>query len=287
MNTLQQPVIHTDFLKKDNSQPSETPAPANDRDASKIQSVRAPGNRFFAFITELRRRRVCRAAASYAVAMWLVCQVLEIVAPELGLPDWTVRFVILIGLLGLPIALILSWLFEITPNGLVMDDEVEARQSDEPITPASRIDRTVDCALVLAALVVGTQLAIGSLGTATASDVAPLHKIAVAPFRVAGSSQSTAWSEGLVIELQHELAEQSGMTVISPRDPFEVENCLQLTGSVTLSDGQIHVTATIIESDTGIVSWSQRFVRPRTDSLAAPAEFARDIVSALSSRHAP
>ena len=234
------------------------------------------------FITELRRRRVCRAITMYAVAMWLVCQIVEIVSPALGLPEWTLKLVIMLGLLGFPIALILSWLIDITPNGLVIESADRSNHSATVETePRRPLDQIIDCSLGLAALIIGTQLAVGVLSTETLAAQTYSQKIAVVPFRVASGNEAETLSQGLVIELQHQLASQSRITVIAPRDPYLTTDCLSLTGAVAVGENQVRITATMIDNDTGVVTWSQVFERPRTDSLMAPVEFAHEIVAAL------
>jgi TolB-like protein len=236
----------------------------------------------FHFIAELRRRRVCRAITMYAVAMWLVCEVVELVYPELGLPDWTLKFVIVLGLLGFPIALILSWLIDITPNGLVIEGADRSNHSAMAETePRRPFDQIIDCSLVLAALIIGTQLAVGVLSAETIAAQTYSQKIAVVPFRVASGNEAETLSQGLFIELQHELASQAHITVIAPRDPYLTAGCLSLTGAVAVGESYVRITATMIDNDTGAVTWSKVFERPRTDSLVAPVELAQEIVAAL------
>lgn len=239
------------------------------------------------FVLELRRRRVCRAATLYAVSMWLICQVLEIVVPALGLPEWTLKVVIIFGLLGFPVTLILSWLLEITPNGVVIDDSVAPRPNATPRpspprpSPRRPIDQTLDCGLVLAALLIAGQLAIGVLTTDTAAAESYPQRIAVMPFRVASANDAGALSEGLVIALQHELASRTAMTVLAPRDPYSITDCLSLSGAVAVGQDLVRVTATLIDNKTQIVTWSQVFELPRSDTLRTSGELARDIVAAL------
>lgn len=236
----------------------------------------------FHFVAELRRRRVCRAITMYAVAMWLVCQIVELVSPELGLPEWTLKLVVVFGLLGFPVALVLSWLFEITPNGLVIESadgsNHAATSESEPRRP---LDQIIDCSLVVAALIIGAQLALGVLSTETIAAQTVSQKIAVVPFRVASGNEAETLSQGLLIELQHELASQSHITVIAPRDPYLTTDCLSLTGAVAVGESHVRITATMIDNDSGVVTWSEVFNRPRTDSLMAPVEFAQEIVAAL------
>ena len=234
------------------------------------------------FIVELRRRRVCRAITMYSIAMWLVCQIVELVTPELGLPEWTLRFFIMIGLLGLAIALILSWLIDITPDGLVLES---ASRPNHPSTkeaePRRPFDQIIDCSLVLVALIIGAQLAVGVLSTESNAAPTSSQKIAVVPFRVASGNEAGTLSQGLVIELQHELVRQSHVTVIASRDPYLVTDSLSLTGAVAVGEQTVRITATMIDNSTGAITWSAVFERPRTNSLIAPVEFAQEIVAAL------
>ena len=234
------------------------------------------------FIAELRRRRVCRAATMYAVTMWLICQVVEVIYPPLGLPDWTLKLVIMQGLLGLPVALILSWMIEITPNGLIVDGTDRsprvAQHEDEPRRP---LDLAIDCSLLFAALVIGGQMAVGFLSAETMAAQTVLQKIAVLPFHVASGRSAEPLSQGLVVELQRELVDQAHMTVIAPREKYVANNSVSLTGSVAVGDTQVRVTAIIINNHTGEVIWSQSFEQPRADTITAPVRLAQEIVGAL------
>lgn len=256
-------------------QPVDEPLPPHSTGNSRQHGL-------FQFVTELRRRRVCRAATMYAVSMWLICQVLEIVAPELGLPDWTLKVVIVFGLLGFPIALILAWMLEITPHGLVIDDSRDKRcgATAEP-TPRRPIDQVLDCGLVFAALIIAGHLAIGMLTTETIAAEPRSQRIAVVPFRVASGNDAAALSEGLVVALQHELATRTPMTVIAAKDPYRVSECVTLTGAVAIGHDHTRITVTLIDNKTQAVTWAQVFEYPRSDLLQASAQFAREIVQAL------
>jgi hypothetical protein len=73
------------------------------------------------FIRELRKRKVCRASITYVLILWLNLQVADVMLPMMGLPDWTLHFVMFVGIMGLPVVLLLAWIFQITPNGLELD----------------------------------------------------------------------------------------------------------------------------------------------------------------------
>ncbi|MDH3893375.1 MAG: hypothetical protein OES78_02345, partial [Chromatiales bacterium] len=77
------------------------------------------------FLTELKRRNVFRVGALYLVAGWLVLQVADVLAGLLGLPDWTLRFVAFLLMLGFPLALVFSWVYELTPEGIKRESEID------------------------------------------------------------------------------------------------------------------------------------------------------------------
>jgi adenylate cyclase len=233
-------------------------------------------NRVLHFFAELRRRQVCRTITMYSVALWLICQILDIVQEPLGLPDWTLKLIIVIGLIGFPIALILAWFFDITQEGVVSD-------KDAHVETVSRrpFDQVLDCTLVLLALVIGLQLATGILGNEVEAAGPIDRKVAVLPFSVASGDDAEALSHGLISELQHELTLMPGMTAIAGSDRFDGKVGVSLTGAVSVSTSTVRVTATLIDNDTGEVTWSERFELPVEEGVHASAELARDIVSAM------
>ena len=80
-------------------------------------------------VAELKRRNVVRVAVLYGLAAWLILQVADVLVPALGLPDWVMRFVALLLILGFPLVLIFSWVYELTPEGLKKQHEVDLNQS--------------------------------------------------------------------------------------------------------------------------------------------------------------
>lgn len=248
----------------------------------RTKSSRPNSRGLFHFLAELRRRRVCRAATMYAVVFWLVCQIVDTIAPELGLPEWTVRFVVVLGLIGLPFALIISWLVDITADGVVVDHGKESTiPTDAEPKSRNRIDCIIDCALLIAAVAIGIHLSTGLLSadTNTVQPISP--KINVLPFRIASGNDADAFAEGLVAEIQYELASNAGATVIASTDPILTSDCLGLTGAVAIGDKEVRVTASIIDNATGAITWSQVFTRPRSISRPTPVDFAREIAAAL------
>ncbi len=105
--------------------------------------------------SELKRRNVLRVAAAYGVAAWLVIQVSDLVFPRLGLPDWSVTLVIVLALVGLPLALVLAWAYQLTPEGVKPDADALA---DHPHAAAARRRRPVDVLIIAGLALVVTLL---------------------------------------------------------------------------------------------------------------------------------
>lgn len=237
--------------------------------------------RLFYILTELRRRRVCRAITMYSVALWLVCQILDVISPALQLPEWTLKLAIVFGLLGLPVIVIASWLFEITPDGLAVETPGEAEAAwKEPGGRKHIADRLIDWSLILVALTIGAQLAIGALSEEVEAADGHSAKIAVMPFR-ATADDAARLSDWLAIELQHALKQQVGATVIASDDPAQLRGSMKLTGAVSTGAEKVRVAVTMIEFDSGVVAWSGVFEWPLTQSFKSPGELAQSIVAAL------
>ena len=240
-------------------------------------------NRVFHFLIELRRRRVCRAITMYSVAMWLVCQIVDVISPALELPGWTLKLVIVFGLLGLPIIIMMSWLFEITPDGLAIEssDPVYGGRSDDSAEPKHIADRLIDLTLILASLAIGVQLAIGAVGDEITGAASPVYKIAVTPFRASAGDEAITLSEALAVELQHALRQQSGITVIGSSDPAQLRGSVRLSGAISVNNDLVRVAVTMIDFDTGEVVWSAAYQQPRTESYVSSSELARQIAASL------
>lgn len=233
-------------------------------------------NPVLAFIGELRRRRVCRTITTYSLALWLVCQIVDVVSAPLGLPVWTLKFIIVIGLIGFPIALILSWLFQVTNEGVVPD-----ASSATHAAPRRPTEWAVDCTLLLAAMIISVQLATGFL-SATADAAPPVtYRIAVLPFRATVGEGVEAVTYNLVGELQHELTVAPRATVIAADEKHLSDDSYSLTGTVSVAAGKMRTRVVLIENDTGEITWSDVFEVASADHVEAPAFVAREIVDAL------
>lgn len=187
------------------------------------------------FLSELRRRRVVRVAVAYAAVGWLLIEVSSTVAPELLLPEWVPRVVIFLVLLGFPLALVLAWAFDLTPEGVRRTQSAEepvAAEADEPTvapadapsaplpegsTPSSRraIRAFVGLGIVAAAAAGGWYLTASGDDTPETGD----RTVAVLPFEVSGST-SEDWSDGMVTFVTPGLDGVAGLRAIPDRTVF-------------------------------------------------------------------
>lgn len=125
------------------------------------------GNRLYRLIREFRERKVCRAMLVYSIVIWLVFQISEIIVPALNLPDWVNTLVVVLGILGFPIAATLAWIFDLTPNGLVRD--ISAPSGEAGNGGRNRGDLVFDSVLVAAALAICVMLVLSSLDSTLVS----------------------------------------------------------------------------------------------------------------------
>src|SRR5690349_10299198 len=104
------------------------------------------------FLSELKRRNVYKVAGAYAVVSWLLIQIATQVFPFFDIPNWAVRLVVILLILGFPVALILSWAFEITPEGIKRESEIGPGESVTQHTGRKIISLTIVAAIIAAGL---------------------------------------------------------------------------------------------------------------------------------------
>ena len=155
------------------------------------------------FFGELRRRNVVKVAVAYAIVGWLLIEVASTVFPIVQLPEWTVTFLTMLILFGFPVALILSWAYELTPEGMKRSDEVEATESITQVA-GRKIDFAIIGALVLALGFVGYNYLLDD-GEAAAG-VLP-NSVAVLPFdNMSANPEHAYFASGLHDEIINQLA---------------------------------------------------------------------------------
>lgn len=249
------------------------------------------------FFSELKRRNVFRVALLYAIASWILLQVADVGSSILELPGWVSKFVFLILLIGLPLVLIFSWVYEITPEGLQKEASVDSTQSIVHKT-ASKLNAAVIVLLLLAitGLVVDRFLPEYVRPEPAGNSVVPEASIAVLRFRNMSSDEENEYfSEGLSEELLNLLARIPGLRVAartsafsfagSNADAIEIGAALNvahvLEGSVRKSGDTVRITAQLIDADDGYHIWSETWDRQLDDIFEVQDEISAAVVESL------
>ena len=251
------------------------------------------------FVHELRRRRVFRVVGVYAVAAWLVVEVAATVLPVLEMPDWTTKLVVVLAILGFPVAFALAWAFDITPQGLTRTEAPGSVQRAEAVSQLTggQVGRIAVAAAVLILAVGGAGWWLtGGKGSPLAEGRMPLNSIAVLPFvNMSEDRDNEYFSDGITEELLDDLAKLPGLKVAARTSSFafkgqdlpvpEIASQLGvasvLEGSVRKAGTRVRITAQLIEGETGFHLWSDTYDRELTDVFAIQDQIARTIVDTL------
>mgnify|MGYP001820444986 FL=1 len=169
---------------------------------------------------ELKRRNVFRVGAAYVVLSWLLLQVGETLAPALHLPEWINSALAFFVILGFPMALFFAWAFELTPDGLKLEKDVERDESITPVT-GRKLDRTIIVLLVVALGYFVWQSQRAPLPAESAEMAAGQASIAVLPFaNMSSDTEQEYFSDGLTEELLNLLAKIPELKVTSRTSAF-------------------------------------------------------------------
>jgi adenylate cyclase len=226
-----------------------------------------PQSPIIRFYRELKRRKVIRVAIVYTVVTWLIVEISSVMLPELLLPEWSVRLVIVLALIGFPIALVLAWAFELTPDGAQVQSKPAESEESEPVAEPD-----------------APQPGDG------------IHSVAVLPFmNLSNDPENEYFSDGMSEELLNLLCKLPQLTVASRTSSFSFKGKnvdmstvakqlgvdVILEGSVRRSDGRVRITAQLIDARSDRHLWSENYDRELKDVFAVQDEIARNIVEAL------
>lgn len=242
---------------------------------------------------ELRRRKVVRAALTYAVAAWAVMQVAEVTFEPLGVPHWAMTWTVLGAILGFPVVLVLAWYFEAGPRGIARETELGARRGSGRLFAVVVVLTTV--------LGVGWWLAQVYAPSRRAGPVgdAPPNSIAVLPFDDLSAAHDQGWlADGLAEELLDRLARIEGLHVAARTSSFAFRGRAQdmkeigrtlnsafvLEGSVRKAGGRVRVTAQLINAADGFHLWSETYERSDQDIFALQDQITEAIAGELKDR---
>lgn len=258
---------------------------------------------------ELKRRNVFRAAAAYVAVAWLVMQVAEVTFPAFGIEDRALRLLIIVLAIGFVPAVALSWAFEITPEGLKRE-----RDLDRSSLLVARTNRLLDRGIVLLLALGLTYFAVDKFVLAPARDEARVEaalqkgrdealeaargdkSIVVLPFtNLSTDPEQAFFADGMAEELLNLLARIPGLRVISRTSAFafkgkdtgiaEIADKLKvshvLEGSVRRSGDRLRITAQLIDARTDSHLWSETYDRTLDDVFDVQDEIAARVVDAL------
>jgi TolB-like protein/tetratricopeptide (TPR) repeat protein len=247
-----------------------------------------------AFIDELKQRKVVRVGLAYLVAAWLGIQVASIALPAFGAPGWVLRVLILVLALGFPLALVLAWAIDLTPEG------------PRFVPGGTGWKRLLAFSAALGLLAVGWYVLgqpawragdlAGEGAAPAAATPAPARSIAVLPFvNMSGDPANEYFSDGLAETTLDMLAQVHDLKVIARTSSFafkgkaidvreigrKLDAAHLLEGSVQQSGKTVRITAQLVRTSDGAHVWSQRYDRQLTDVFAIQDEIATEVVRAL------
>jgi TolB-like protein/Flp pilus assembly protein TadD len=250
------------------------------------------------FFAELKRRNVYKVAVAYAIVGWLLVQIATQVFPFLEIPTWVVRLVIVLVAAGFPIALVIAWAFELTPEGIKRTEDVDlAASARQPRKYTWIFVVVVGAAISVGLFFVGRYT--GRTTTSAAGSELPAKSIAVLPFESLSEDKSNAYfAEGVQDEILTRLAKVADLKVISrtstqhfksaPDNLPQIAKQLGVTnileGSVQKANDQVRVNVQLINALTDAHLWAETYDRKLTDIFAVESDIAKTIAETLQAK---
>jgi adenylate cyclase len=264
------------------------------------------------FFAELKRRNIYKVAVAYAVVAWLLIQAASIFFPAFDAPPWVMKLFIIVIIFGFPVALIFSWAFEITPEGIKLESEIQPSKSIKRRTGRKIVAMTIALAVVAAGLFVYQLVRSKSIVTprpvtqpearpgfqSEAATAAPNKSIAVLPFvNMSADKNDEYLSDGMTEELINVLAKVPGLRVPGRTSCFAFKGKNEedifrkvgdqlhvgtvLEGSVRKAGDKLRVTAQLINVSDGYHLWSKDYDGDVKDILNFQSNVAEQVVQAL------
>src|SRR3984893_782570 len=251
------------------------------------------------FFSELKRRNVYKVAVAYAVVAWVLVQVATQVFPFLEIPNWVVRLVIALVVIGFPIALAIAWAFEATPEGIKRTEIADAKHEHSRGKTWIYIV-IIGAAISVALFFVGRYTA-GNNASAARTEL-PAKSIAVLPFENLSDDKGAAYfADGIQDEILTKLASIADLKVISrtstakykskPEDLKTVSQQLGvanvLEGSVQKAAGKVRVNVQLIDARVDSHLWAKTYDRDIKDVFTVETEVAQEIADSLQAKLSP
>jgi TolB-like protein/Tfp pilus assembly protein PilF len=251
------------------------------------------------FFSELKRRNVYKVAVAYAIAGWALAQGIAQVFPVFGVPNWVVQLIVLLIVIGFPIALVLAWAFELTGEGLKRTEDADFAR------PRAKSHAWIYVAIIGAVLAIGLFF-VGRYTAVPAQHAAvdtSVKSIAVLPFEnLSDDKQNAYFADGVQDQILTNLAKVSELRVIShttvrqyksgaPRNLREIGKQLGVThileGSVQRAGDRVRIAAQLIDAGTDSQIWAETYDRTAADLFAIQSELAESIVAQLQAKLSP
>jgi TolB-like protein/Tfp pilus assembly protein PilF len=258
------------------------------------------------FFAELRRRRVFRVVGGYAIAAWAMVEVATTTFPLLGFSEAAEKVVLVAALLGFPLAVALSWMFDLTPDGLRRTAPIAAPGEQAPdrgqVPAYARALGTFGVGVLVALVGFAAWARFGHAPGEAAATMEGIRSIAVLPFvDMSAARDQEYFADGMTEELLNSLAQIEGLHVAARTSSFafkgknedvaEIGRRLRvqavLEGSVRREGEHLRVTAQLVDARTGYHLWSDNYDRESGEVFAIQDELARAIVNELQLQFAP
>jgi len=244
---------------------------------------------------ELKRRNVVKVAVAYAIVGWVLVEITSTVLPTFEAPQWVLQTITFVVILGFPLALILSWAYEITPGGIKLERDVAAEESITHVT-GRKLDFAIIGALVLALgfvvynyVLEEGEVAVGVLPNSVA--VIPFENMSVDP-------EEAFYASGIHEEILNQLVKLSALNVIArtsmqqyanteksiPEIARELNVETVMEGSVRYANGQIRITVQLNDGVTGAHLWSETYTRDFDDIFAIESDIAMNVANAVGAK---
>ncbi len=249
------------------------------------------------FFGELKRRNVYKVAVTYAIVGWLLVQVATQVFPFLNIPNWVVRLVIVFVAAGFPVALVIAWAFELTPEGIKRTEDVDPASGRGSKKHIWIYVVVIGVAFSIGLFFVGRYTA-GNTASATRTEL-PAKSIAVLPFdNLSRDPDNAFFAEGVQDEILTRLAKVADLKVIArtstqkfksaPTDLREVAKQLDVTnileGSVQKVNDQVRVNVQLINALTNAHLWAEIYDRKLSDIFAVQSDIAKTVADTLQAK---
>ena len=246
------------------------------------------------FFNELKRRNVYKVAVAYLVGGWALSQGIAQVFPVFDVPNWVIRLIVLLIIIGFPVAVVLAWAFEITPEGIKRTEDVDLSDQHGPKKHVWIYVVIISALVSVGLFFLGRYTAVN--GSSAVRTELPAKSIAVLPFENLSDDKNTAYfSDGITEEILDALAQIPNLKVAARRSAFQFKgNDLDLRkigqmlgvahileGSLQKAGDQVRINVQLVDAQNGLQAWSEKYDRKLDNVFAVEDEIAKAIATKL------